>query len=71
MTYEISFRYKISKKILYITSKIVNYLLIKVSDKFTFIGDEVCSKTTEQYVKNSTWLFADAYMAGEEAEKYK
>ena len=39
-------------------------------EKFTFIGDEVCSKTTEQYVKNSTWLFADAYMAGEEAEKY-
>ena len=22
------------------------------------------------YVKNSSWLFADAYMAGEDAEKY-
>jgi ribonuclease Z len=37
---------------------------------FTFIGDEVCSNLTEKYVKDSCWLFADAYMAGEEAEKY-
>lgn len=38
---------------------------------FTFIGDEVCSKSTENYVENSCWLFADAYMAGIEAEEYK
>lgn len=37
---------------------------------FTFIGDEVCSKSTEKYVENSCWLFADAYMSGIEAEKY-
>ena len=39
-------------------------------EKFTFIGDETCQKTTEKYVKDSKWLFADAYMAGKEAEKY-
>lgn len=45
-------------------------VLNKKNEKFTFIGDEVCSETTEKYVENSRWLFADAYMAGEEAEKY-
>lgn len=40
------------------------------NDKFTFIGDETCSETTKQYVKDSKWLFADAYMAGKEAEEY-
>ena len=39
-------------------------------EKFTFIGDEVCSENTEKYVKDSEWLFADAYMAGKEAEEY-
>lgn len=39
-------------------------------EKFTFIGDETCSDTTEKYVENSKWLFADAYMAGKEAEEY-
>lgn len=43
---------------------------INDKEKFTFIGDEVCSETTEEYVENSKWLFADAYMAGEEAEIY-
>ncbi len=38
--------------------------------KFTFIGDEVCNKSTEKYVKNSEWLVADAFMAGIEAEEY-
>ena len=38
--------------------------------KFTFIGDEVCQTSTEKYVENSKWLFADAYMAGKEAEEY-
>ena len=37
---------------------------------FTFIGDEVCNYNTEKYIENSKWLFADAYMAGEVAEKY-
>lgn len=32
--------------------------------KFTFIGDECCSYYTREYVANSTWLFADAYMSG-------
>ena len=39
-------------------------------EKFTFIGDETCSETTKKYVANSQWLFADAYMAGKEAEEY-
>lgn len=39
-------------------------------DKFTFIGDETCDVNTEKYVQDSTWLFADAYMAGQEAEEY-
>lgn len=43
---------------------------LKDQEKFTFIGDETCSKETEKYVKNSKWLFADAYMAGKEAEEY-
>ena len=43
---------------------------INENDKFTFIGDETCSETTKKYVKNSKWLFADAYMAGKEAEEY-
>ena len=38
--------------------------------KFTFIGDEYCKNHTKKYINNSTWLFADAYMCGEEAEKY-
>lgn len=47
------------------------YMLLNNNDeKFTFIGDEVCSETTEKYVEHSKWLFADAYMAGEEAEMY-
>ncbi|MBQ8299619.1 MAG: MBL fold metallo-hydrolase [Clostridia bacterium] len=37
---------------------------------FTFIGDEVCSANTEKYLNNTKWLFADAYMAGEEAERH-
>ena len=37
---------------------------------FTFIGDEACSNETQKYIKDSCWLFADAYMAGEEAKKY-
>lgn len=45
-------------------------MLLENKKKFTFIGDEVCSKLIEKYVKNSNWLFADAYMSGEEAEKY-
>jgi ribonuclease Z len=40
------------------------------NEKFTFIGDEVCKSSTEKYVENSKWLFADAYMAGQEAEEY-
>lgn len=39
-------------------------------EKFTFIGDETCRPSTEKYIKNSKWLFADAYMAGKEAEEY-
>lgn len=38
--------------------------------KFTFIGDETCTVSTEKFVKDSDWLFADAYMAGKEAEEY-
>lgn len=40
------------------------------NEKFTFIGDETCQPSTEKYVENSKWLFADAYMAGQEAEEY-
>ena len=40
------------------------------TDKFTFIGDEVCNERTEKNVINSKWLFADAYMAGKEAQEY-
>ncbi len=39
-------------------------------EKFTFIGDETCQESTEKYVENSKWLFADAYMCGQEAEEY-
>lgn len=46
------------------------YMNVNNHYKFTFIGDEVCSKETEKYVKNSKWLFADAYMHGKEAELY-
>lgn len=45
-------------------------MLLDNNKRFTFIGDETCSKLTEKYVKNSSWLFADAYMAGEKAEQY-
>lgn len=43
---------------------------INENEKFTFIGDETCSESTEKYVKNSKWLFADAFMSGEQAEVY-
>lgn len=45
-------------------------MMINNTDKFTFIGDEVCNEQTEKFVKDSKWLFADAYMAGAEAEIY-
>lgn len=45
-------------------------MYINEKEEFTFIGDETCSEETEKYVKDSTWLFADAYMAGKEAEEY-
>lgn len=40
------------------------------SKLFTFIGDETCDKKVEKYLYASEWLWADAYMAGEEAERY-
>lgn len=43
---------------------------INENEKFTFIGDETCSESTEKYVQNSKWLFADAYMSGKQAEEY-
>lgn len=46
------------------------YMTIDNQKTFTFIGDEACSKETQKYIKDSYWLFADAYMAGEEAKKY-
>ena len=46
------------------------YMLLNNEEKFTFIGDEVCQEPTEKYIENSKWLFADAYMAGQEAEEY-
>lgn len=46
------------------------YMYLDKQEKFTFIGDETCSESTEKYVKDSKWLFADAFMAGEEAEIY-
>lgn len=46
------------------------YMWINKTEKFTFIGDEVCQETTEKYIENSKWLFADAFMAGQEAEEY-
>ena len=43
--------------------------------KFTFIGDESCQENTKQYVRNSEWLFADAYksvlMEHEKDKKYR
>ena len=45
-------------------------LSINNNKKFVFIGDEYCKKTTEKYIENANWLFADAYMCGDEAEKY-
>lgn len=38
--------------------------------KFSFIGDECCSTSTEKYIKGAEWLFADAYMCGKKAEIY-
>lgn len=46
------------------------YMWVNPNKKFTFIGDEVCSRQTEKFVKDSFWLFADAYLSGKEAEKY-
>ena len=46
------------------------YMEYEDGKRFTFIGDEVCQPETEKYVENSEWLFADAYMAGKEAEEY-
>ena len=46
------------------------YMMLNEAEKFTFIGDETCQESTEKYIENSKWLFADAYMAGEEAEEY-
>lgn len=40
------------------------------NETFSFIGDETCNPKTEKYIHNTTWLFADAYMAGKEAEEY-
>lgn len=40
------------------------------SNFFAFIGDETCDECTEKYLYNVEWLFADAYMAGKEAEEY-
>lgn len=37
------------------------FMEIKPNKKFTFIGDESCQEETKQYVKDSEWLFADAY----------
>lgn len=45
-------------------------MFLNKRDRFTFIGDEVCAENTEKVVKNSKWLFADAFMAGKEAEEY-
>ena len=38
--------------------------------KFSFIGDECCSTSTEKYIKGAEWLFTDAYMCGKKAEIY-
>lgn len=38
--------------------------------KFCFIGDEVFSSNCKDYIKDCEYLYADAYMCGEEAEKY-
>lgn len=46
---------------------IMNYFKEK---KFIFLGDEVCNLNTEKYLQDCEWIFADAYMAGEEAEQY-
>ena len=46
------------------------YMYLNENDKFIFIGDETCSEQTQQIIKDAKWLFADAYMAGQEAEKY-
>lgn len=45
------------------------FININEKNKFTFIGDECCNKSTEIYVANSKWVFADALLAGEEGER--
>lgn len=51
--------------------KITGFVMwLNEKDKFTFIGDEYCKPETEKYVEKSKWLFADTFMAGEEAEEY-
>lgn len=46
------------------------YMELEDNSIFSFIGDETCNKQTEKYIKNSDWLFADAYMCGREADEY-
>lgn len=51
--------------------KITGFVMwLNDKDKFTFIGDEYCKSEIENYVENSKWLFADAFMAGKQAEEY-
>lgn len=45
------------------------YFDIRENERFTFIGDEYCSENTKKYVKDSKWLFADAYKT--DIEKYE
>ena len=45
------------------------YINLNKNEKFTFLGDECCKESTEKYVRNSKWVFADALLAGEEGEK--
>lgn len=37
------------------------YIELSSGKNFTFIGDESCQEETKKYVKDSEWLFADAY----------
>lgn len=45
------------------------YINLNKNKIFTFLGDECCNASSEKYVRNSKWVFADALLAGEEGER--
>ena len=46
------------------------YMYYEKNKKFVFLGDECYNEKSQKYVEDCEWLFADAFMAGEEGDRY-